>query len=187
MLDKRKDSGVPPVPIFLRRLREIASSVAELDTAFDRKPLPTVLRADACHFPICSSSIDAVVTHPPYIGSIPYAEYGVLSLQWLGYDAKKLDSELTGGRRQSSKVVERFEVAFKEMFREAHRVLKPQKCCFMLLGNPTVKGKEIDLPKMAKSLARKNGFDIVEVVKRKGINRRANLLGNESLLFFRRK
>ncbi len=34
-----------------------------------------------------------------YIGSIPYAEYGVLSLTWLGYDAKQLDRELTGGRR----------------------------------------------------------------------------------------
>ena len=49
--------------------------------------------------------VDAIVIIP-YIGSIP-AEYGLLSLTWLGHDYKKLDSVLTGGKRQR-KDVDRF-------------------------------------------------------------------------------
>jgi tRNA G10 N-methylase Trm11 len=135
---------------------------------------------------MADASVDAIVTHPPYIGSIPYAEYGLLSLVWLGHDPRKLDNQLTGGRRQSSRVVERFEEGFREMLSEAGRVLKPHKMMVMLVGSPLVKGKRVDLAEMAKRLGSHAGFDCVATHTRAGTNRRANLMGAESLLFFER-
>ena len=67
-----------------------------------------VVRGNATALPMANDSVDAVISHPPYVGSIPYAEYGALSLRWLGFDPKQLDRQLTGGRRQSREVVERF-------------------------------------------------------------------------------
>jgi SAM-dependent methyltransferase len=187
MFDKNRGTPPPAIPRFIDRLEEISRSIATLTGAFDDKPLPIVLWADARKQPIPDCCIDAIVTHPPYIGSIPYAEYGVLSLSWLGYDYKELDRKLTGGKRQTKDVIDRFRVGFKDMILESFRVLKPHGAFFMLLGNPTVRGKRIDLSQMAQDIALRVGFRLDAIHHREGINRRANLMGLESLLFFRKK
>ncbi len=186
MFDGDRQTPPPPTPEFLKRLKQIVRSVAALESALVEKPVPTVLRADARALPIPACTVDAVITHPPYIGSIPYAEYGLLSLTWLGYDPKALDERLTGGRRQAKDVVERFKAGFEDMIRETWRVLKPGGKFFMLLGSPTVRAKRIDLPEMGKELALSAGFSLMAVQQRTGSNRRANLMGNEALLFLQK-
>jgi hypothetical protein len=187
MFDKTNRSVPSAVPEFLRRLKEVSAAVVELcNVAKAPVLLPKVILGDAQALPMADASVDAIVTHPPYIGSIPYAEYGLLSLVWLGHDPRKLDNQLTGGRRQSSRVVERFEEGFREMLSEAGRVLKPHKMMVMLVGSPLVKGKRVDLAEMAKRLGSHAGFDCVATHTRAGTNRRANLMGAESLLFFER-
>ena len=187
MFDKNRVSPPLPTPRFVERLREISQAVGQLDSALNCRPRPTILRANANHLPIRDNSIDAIITHPPYIGSIPYAEYGLLSLVWLGYDPKSLDRTLTGGRRQSKDVVQRFRDDFHRMFAESWRVLKPGKMLFVLVGNPTVRSKRIDLSDMAKKLAFSVGFKLQAFHRRNGVNRRANLMGRETLLFFQKE
>ena len=136
--------------------------------------------------PLEDCSVDAVISHPPYIGSVPYAEYGLLSLKWLGADPKALDRELTGGRRQSSDVVSRFRDGYGLMLREASRVLRPSRHVFLMVGNPVVKGEKIDLAKMSIELAGANGLRLVASTVRTGGNRRANKMGEEYLLFFQK-
>lgn len=187
MFDKNRRAPASPMPIFRRRLSEISERVAGLADAQRGQPRPIVIRADAQRMPLDDESVDAVVTHPPYIGSIPYAEYGYLSLTWLGYDANALDDVLTGGNRQSRDVVERFEAAFSIALSECRRVLRSRRYAFFLLGTPTVRGRRIDLPHMAKRLATMCGFSVDAEASRRGVNRRANLMGEESLLFLRRR
>jgi len=188
MFDKTSKQVPAAVPEFLRRLKEVSSAVVELWSVLKGPVLlPRVILGDARALPIPDSSIDSIVTHPPYIGSIPYAEYGLLSLVWLGHDPRKLDFQLTGGRRQSPRVVERFKEGFADMLCEAGRVLKPGKIMALLVGNPLVKGNRVDLAEMAKSLAPRAGFHCVVAHTRAGTNRRANLMGEESLLFFQRR
>jgi len=184
MFDKSRSDVPSATPQFIKRLRETASSVAELESALANKPLPRVLLANARSLPIPDSGVDAVITHPPYIASIPYAEYGQLSLTWLGHDARPLDRKLTGGRRGSKDVVERFMAGFSEMILETWRVLKPGGKFSMLLGSPTVRGKRWDLPEMGRDLACSAGFGLLAVQYRSGTNRRADLMGREALLFF---
>lgn len=186
MFDKNRGLPPPATPRFITRLEEVAEAVAKLEDALENKPIPKVVRANNRQLPIETETIDAVITHPPYIGSIPYAEYGVLSLTWLGYDAKQLDRELTGGKRQSSTVVEQFREGYGEMIGEAFRVLKSGRFLLVLVGSPVVKGKRINLAEMSKELALDTGFQIAATHQRKGINRRANLMGHEDLLLFKK-
>jgi len=186
MFDKRKTQTSQPLKSFLTRIREIIGNIQELENVQQFTP-PIVVRCDAQQMPIRDNSVDCVITHPPYIGSIPYAEYGVLSLTWLGFNPKELDQKLTGGKRQRPDVVDRFQTGYEGMLQEAWRVMKPGKICFIMVGNPTVKGKKIDLRQMTTEIGNKVGFSVAAEGKRKGVNRRANLMGEESLLFLRKE
>lgn len=137
-------------------------------------------------FDIPSDSFDAIVTHPPYVGAIPYAEYCCLSLNWFGYDHKALDMELTGGKRQRKDVVTRFECDYDAMFKESYRLLKADRYMFTLVGNPTVRGTVYNLEKSTIDIAVTNGFTHIATAYRAGINRRGNNMGSEALLFFRK-
>lgn len=128
--------------------------------------------------------VDAIVTHPPYIAAVPYAEYGCLSLDWLGYNSKELDAELTGGKRHRKDVAVRFENDYSLMIKEAFRVLKHGKYAFFMVGNPTANGQVIDLHEMTIRLAEQNGFEYLCTAKRSGVNRRGNNMGIETLEFF---
>lgn len=123
---------------------------------------------------------------PPYISAVPYAEYGSLSLTWLGYDCKELDSELTGGRRHSTQVVSRFSDDYRRYFFESYRVLKPYKYMFLMVGNPTAHGEKIDLNELTEAYAKEAGFLHIGTAIRHGLNRRGNKMGDEYLLFFQK-
>ncbi len=128
--------------------------------------------------------VDAIITHPPYIAAVPYAEYGCLSLDWLGYNSRELDAELTGGKRHRKDVAIRFEFDYNLMIKESFRVLKHGKYAFFMVGNPTANGQVVDLHEMTIRLAEQNGFEYLCTAKRSGINRRGNNMGMETLEFF---
>lgn len=186
MFDKNKNNQSSPAVYFLKELNENISKVKELNKKFNKKIETSVVQGDATNLPIENDSVDAVVTHPPYIGSVPYAEYGLLSLKWLGFDPKELDQKLTGGKRQTADVVTRFTDSYKKMLSESFRVLKNGRHIFLLVGDPTVKGEVVDLAQMTKELAEEVGFRFVVEKKRNGVNRRANKMGAETLLFLKK-
>lgn len=185
MYDKRRIERPLPSNLFLGKLDAFCKSITEL--RFDSSHItPQVFLGDARKLALKDESVDAIVTHPPYIGSIPYAEYGSLSLTWLGFDAKELDKRLTGGKRQSSDVVERFRADYGSMLHEAWRVLRPGRFCFLMVGSPLVKGKRINLRDMTTELGNDLGFHLAAETTRIGINRRANKMGEEYLLFLQK-
>lgn len=184
MFDKNKINKFVPIKLYLGRLSQVCEQIRETSKVIKEKPL--IINGCNNDLNVRTNTIDAVITHPPYIGSIPYAEYGMLGLEWFGYSSKELDKNLTGGQRQKRDVVERFENGFNKMIAESYRVLKKDKYLFMQLGNPTVKGEEIDLEEMAIKLAKSNGFKHACTHYREGINRRANKMGKESLVFFQK-
>lgn len=186
MFDKNAPERSTTVKPFLKSLSNICEMVASLEKTDARWQDARVLQGNATALPLKDSSVDAIVSHPPYIGSIPYAEYGVLSLKWLGIDTKILDKELTGGRRQSINVVDRFEEGYGRMLIETSRVLRPGRHAFLMVGNPLVRGEIVDLAAMTIDLAERAGFRLVVRTERKGVNRRANKMGVEHLMFFKK-
>ena len=186
MFDKNSPIKGSPVPAFLKTLNRKTEMVASLSNVKASWSDVEVILGNAAALQMDDDTVDAVITHPPYIGSIPYAEYGALSLQWLGTDFRRLDRELTGGRRQSKDVVQRFEHAYGQMLKETQRVLRPGRHAFLMVGNPIVRGEIVNLPQMTARLACKAGLELAARTERYGINRRANKMGAEHLLFFRK-
>ena len=84
---------------------DIFLSTTSKDTKAQVKDFNTVLNAGKSHF--SGSSVDLVVTSPPYgdsVTTVAYSQFSWLSNVWLGLDkssSSKLDSDLMGGRKTS--------------------------------------------------------------------------------------
>lgn len=186
MFDKKTPPRNRPGRPFLRVLERTFAAISTLSSPGVDWADGKILSGDAQALPLGDASVDAIVSHPPYIGSVPYAEYGMLSLLWLGADHKALDGALTGGRRQRKDVVDRFRQGYAGMLAESYRVLRPGRRAFVMVGNPTVRGETIDLAEMTRSLASAVGFEVEAETRRDSVNRRANKMGAEHLLFLRK-
>lgn len=187
MYDKNVKRKALPGKIFLDSLIDCISKVKKLnDNCNILNYRPEIYNENNIDISLENESVDAIVTHPPYIGSVPYAEYGCLSLEWLGVSHKQLDEKLTGGKRQKKDVVERFRTNYAMMIKESYRVLKKNKIMFIMVGNPTVSGNIIRLDHMTKDIASEVGFELISETTRKGKNRRGNNMGEEYLLFFKK-
>ena len=184
MFDKNAPQKASPIIPYIKSLERCVSMVKSLSSVDANWSNANVLQGDATKIPLVDEVVDAVITHPPYVASVPYAEYGYLSLKWLKEDTVKLNRELTGGQRQSKYVVERFEAGFGKMLAETARILKKDGYVFLMVGNPIVRGKVIDLREMTIRLSFNAGLNLFVQTKRKGVNRRANKMGEEFLLFF---
>lgn len=184
MFDKNAPEKKAPMVPFMKSLRSVCQMISMLDSSDVEWSNLSVVHGSATDMDLKDCCADAVVTHPPYIGSIPYAEYGSISLKWLGVEPKALDNELTGGKRQSKLVVERFKQGYSKMIQETARILKPDRGAFLMVGNPVVRGELIDLAEMTIELATQFGLELNVRTERSGQNRRANKMGNEHLLFF---
>lgn len=188
MYDKNHKEKPLPAKSFLENIRSIMSCLNELANATaDKNVNIQILQGNNLDLPLQNESVDAIITHPPYIAAVPYAEYGCLSLNWLGYDSKTLDAELTGGKRHSSKVVDNFSADYEQYFLESYRVLKSNKYMFIMVGNPVSHGKKISLDQMSIELAQRAGFKHITTAIRKGQNRRGNKMGEEYLIFFQKQ
>lgn len=187
MYDKNVKKKPLPAKSFLESINHVVNSVKAMSDAIaETKSSSEILLHNNLELPLSDECIDAIISHPPYIAAVPYAEYGSLSLTWLGYDCKTLDKELTGGKRHSSKVVDFFTADYRQYLVESYRVLKDGGLMFLMVGNPVAHGNKIDLNNLTETFACEAGFTHVATTVRHGQNRRGNKMGDEYLLFFRK-
>lgn len=187
MYDKNHPEKQLPMKSFIGSFMDIINKLIDLSHRVgDTYNKCQIALENNTRLSLCDDSVDAIVTHPPYIAAVPYAEYGSLSLEWLGYSSKELDSKLTGGKRHSKDVAVRFENDYRQMIHEAYRVLKHERYAFFMVGNPTANGQVVDLHEMTIRLAQEQGFKYLCTTVRSGMNRRGNKMGTESLVFFQK-
>jgi len=185
MFDKNAKKKHLPAKAFIESLNHVIDAVESMTRTLKDIPASlSIYLQNNLNLPFGAKSVDAIVAHPPYIAAIPYAEYGSLSLSWLGYNSKELDGELTGGKRHSSQVVSRFSDDYKKYFIESYRVLKPGHFMFLMVGNPVSHGEKVELNAMTIEYAEQAGFCHVTTAIRHGQNRRGNKMGDEYLIFF---
>lgn len=149
---------------------------------------------------INSNSIGLIVTHPPYISAVPYAEYQKLSLNWLKecftsvfdnkctdyLDPRILDKEIIGGQRSKTNVIERFRNSMEIVFKEMYRVLNNGKYCCVVIGHPTVRGKIIELSDEFIHMATKIGFDHFYTITRGSHRTTMGKMKKEYILIFQK-
>lgn len=187
MYDKNAKEKALPAKTFINVFMDIIDKLIILSgKVSDHNIEKLIIHGNNTGMSLDDSSVDAIITHPPYIAAVPYAEYGCLSLEWLGYSSKELDKVITGGKRSRKDVVDRFQNDYHLMLKESYRVLKKGKYIFLMVGNPTVRGEVIDLKEMTCNLGKDCGFEITVVETRVGKNRRGNKMGNEYLIFMKK-
>lgn len=92
---------------------------------------------DARKLDIPDKSVDAIITSPPYSFAIDYAENDRPQLEYLGYNTEELKTRmigLVGGKSVPVRVKEYFK-DMRIVFAEMARVLKPKRCCVVVIGS----------------------------------------------------
>ena len=132
------------------------------------------------------NSVDLICTHPPYMASVPYAEYQRLSLWWLNFGQKELDKKLIGGRRSRSDTAERFVTDMEKCIDEMYNVLKNNSYCCIVIGNPLYRGKSWKLNKIIREQAEKSGFEFLKEIPRGKYKETMGKMKEEFTLIFKK-
>ncbi len=201
MIDKHKRKINNTFEVYQNQLVKMREKILELNRDFNKESKISIYHANADNLSfIKENSIDCIITHPPYISAVPYAEYLKLSLLWLedGFsdffrgefskflDHKSLDAGITGGRRNRRDVVERFDASMLLIYQEMFRVLKPNKYCAVVIGNPVVRGKLIRCDETCIKLGKEVGFKFLSSIRRGKYNTTMGKMKEEFILIFRK-
>jgi len=160
-------------------------------------------RRDARAVPLPTSSIDLIVTSPPYANAIDYMRAHKFSLIWFGYSIAALSdlrSRYIGSEKTTlqsyptlpskvesavkrlaekdagkSKVLCKYLNEMKEVFSEMHRVLRPGKAAVLVVGPSMMRGMEVVTHEYLAEIGRALGFRVAGIQKRK-IDRNRRML-----------
>lgn len=172
---------------FRAKLRLMVSRMAEFYQKADRSVETRVTVGDARNlnmFP--SESVDMVCTHPPYMASVPYAEYQKLFLWWLGHDPNELDAELIGGQRSREDTAERYIEDMRSSFQEMYRILKGGRYCCIVIGNPVYRARVWLLNEVFKEMGTKARFRFVKEIVRGKYKMTMGKMKKEFILIFQK-
>jgi len=144
-----------------------------------------VRTGDARKLEIPDNSVDAIVTSPPYSFAIDYAENDRPQLEYLGYNTDELKMRmigLVGGKSISSRVKEYFK-DMRTIFGEMSRVLKPGRCCVVVIGSNEIQTggirHEIEFARFGEEVGFKLFWKMVRPIE--GIR---NSMRDEYVMFF---
>ncbi len=131
-------------------------SAKSIDFTINSKIPPKVFRISATSLPFDDSSIDAVITDPPYYDNVSYADLSDFFYVWLkrsiGFlypehfstplTPKKQEAIMASYRHNKNKDVAKrsYEAMIAQAFSEAHRVLKPGKPLICVYAHKTTLG-----------------------------------------------
>lgn len=143
--------------------------------------------SDALNIKLEDSSIDGVITSPPYSFAIDYVENDKDQLEYLGYSIKELKSKMIGLKGNTKK--EKLSNYFNDMNKfcsEVSRVLKKHKYFILIIGSNTNQTGGIRLEQNVINSSREYGLNLVKSVI-KPIKGMWNTMKEEYILIFEKK
>ncbi len=176
---------------FAARLRKNLASIAELNS---KNGSAGLIGSDARLMPLADSSIDLIVTSPPYANAIDYMRAHKFSLVWFGKSVKDLSelrskyigservgntpSLLLGDRAESiirklserdhskAAVLKKYFIEMKTVLSEMYRVLRSDSAAIVVVGTSTMRSIDVETHLCLAEIAANVGFDVVGVVQR---------------------
>ena len=150
---------------------------------------------DARKLPLGDSSVDLVITSPPYLNAIDYLRGHKLSLVWMGYTVGSLrEIRSTSVGTEASKIVATNELHVQEALRrmgdvgeltgrfrrmlvqyihdmdsvlgEIRRVLRPEGRAILVVGDSSIRGVFVRNSKAIAYLGERNGFRVSSIRRR---------------------
>ncbi|MBQ3160843.1 MAG: site-specific DNA-methyltransferase [Oscillospiraceae bacterium] len=170
-IDKNFDNGVV-LNTFIKKLKheyKRICQVSEMKTVI--KNTPTIIHGstDCINDNIIpDSSVDIVITSPPYANSYDYYLYHKWRMAWLGYDVKKVQNDEIGSRHEHSSQkapISVFEHKMIPVMKNISRMLKPNKLAYFFVGDSIISGELFDMEKCFKEIAKKSNFAFVDSSK----------------------
>lgn len=162
------------IEMFVRRVSEMTKQLAAFDAVMPRNsPAADVKKDDARALgTIEPSSIDLVVTSPPYPGVYDYLDHHADRLRWLGMDARGLAEREMGSRRRMNalpkeQVRAHWQDDFDRTLKATARALSPGKLACFVIGDTAVAGEVLRADEVAKAGAGAAGFVCVAVASQK--------------------
>jgi methylase of polypeptide subunit release factors len=157
-----------PTRLFRRKADELTSRLADL---FARLPpgaaLAQVELDDATRLrSVAASTVDAVVTSPPYVATYDYLSHHALRLRWLGLDARALAVGELGSRRRYAHLEPRsasgnWEAELARALRALARVCRPRARVALLMADSAIGTEAIRADAVVARVAPREGFALL--------------------------
>jgi hypothetical protein len=92
--------------------------------------------ADAKQLPMEADTADLIVTSPPYLGMIDYANANRLTYLWFGWklDVDRANEIGARARRNNRSEPDQYLVSLRQSAEEIRRILRPGRYCAIVLG-----------------------------------------------------
>jgi hypothetical protein len=154
--------------LFQRKAEELARLLAEFAALLPRAPgpPPNVRWGDARKIDgVDRSSVDLVVTSPPYPGNYDYLEQHALRLRWLGLDAEPFAAIELGARRHLAQLPEaaaraRWSSDLGEVLTACARVLRRQGKLVLIVADTVIGRRALYADDLVRGLAPTAGLDV---------------------------
>ncbi|MDR3049756.1 MAG: hypothetical protein LBV16_07995 [Elusimicrobiota bacterium] len=143
-----------------------------------------ILQGNILDLPIKDSSVDIIITSPPYSFAIDYLKNDKPQLEYLGANIDKLHQEMIG--LQGRGVEDKLDIYFNKMnqaLAEMKRVAKNESPIIIIIGTNDIQTKGVRLEKKIIELSRQHGLKF-ELNLKKPILGLQNTMKEESILFF---
>jgi SAM-dependent methyltransferase len=161
---KRIASGYP-IRFFVKKAHELELRLKDYAELLPpRAPLPRLTIGDARRLDsVRPSSVDLVVTSPPYPGVYDYVEQHRARLRWLGLSPRQFENAEIGARRHARALsydaaLSRWQREFGAVLSELARVLTPKGQALLVLSDSVLAGKAVYADDVVEGLARKSGL-----------------------------
>lgn len=131
------------------------------------------------------SSIDGIITSPPYSIALDYVENDSHSLEDMGYKLNEIREYFIGVRGKGKEKIELYNNDMKKSYDEMYRLLKPNKYAVIVIGNATYQGQEVKTVEFTIDYMTKLGFKLEKNIL-KLIFGLYNVMKKENILIFRK-
>ena len=169
-------------------------SIKALSSTEKARGTAEIIPGDARHLPLSDSSVDLIITSPPYANGIDYMRAHKFSLVWLGWPLDRLSHlrrEYIGSEKlkdiqdalpegthewcrkveekdsRKGKILRQFYCDMYTVQSEMYRVLRERSAAVIVVGTSTMRGIVIPHHVCLKEIARHIGFTCIKVGERK--------------------
>jgi DNA modification methylase len=158
--ERRLASGFT-LRLFERKATELAARLAEYDALLPRPEAgtPTIRLGDARRLEgVKSSSVDLIVTSPPYPGTYDYLAHHAARLRWLGLDADRFAEIELGARRHLDGLsygaaLARFKSELGAALASMSRVLVSEGKAVLILADSVIARRPVQADRLVREIA----------------------------------
>ncbi|MGZ7180591.1 MAG: TRM11 family SAM-dependent methyltransferase [Halobacteriota archaeon] len=142
-------------------------------------------QGDARALPLRDSSIDGIITSPPYAIALDYIKNDAHALQALGLDTSEIRERFIGLRGRMNDRVRLYDEDMKRSLEEMMRVLKPDRYALIVIGNAVFGGTPLRSVERIIEHASDTGLRLTKSID-KTIFGLYNVMQKEKVLIFKK-